>query len=286
MRDLAVLGVRLKKARIAKGLTLDNLQDVTKIQKRYLKGIEEADYSMMPGAFYVRSFIKQYAEAVGLDAEEMVALYQAEYGHAVQEEQEQVTSPVLQRSSGLNKNYQLQEYLPKIIVAFFIVMILVIIYILLRDKAAKPELDNEPINPGVTVIEQPTEQPAEKPAAPVDKPQEPDAKAEVVQKLKHASTVKETSTFTLEDAEQVKLVIATSGDSWISVTDQKGAEMMPAPGGRVMKAGQTVEIDAKDATKIRVRVGRTKLAKLTVNGEAIDYPTDIVTQNIIITIKP
>ena len=29
----------------------------------------------MPGSFYVRAFIKQYAEAVGLDADEMLSLY-------------------------------------------------------------------------------------------------------------------------------------------------------------------------------------------------------------------
>ncbi len=61
------LGERLKEARTAKGYSLDDLQSITKIQKRYLSGIENEDYSMMPGAFYVRAFIKQYSEAVGLD---------------------------------------------------------------------------------------------------------------------------------------------------------------------------------------------------------------------------
>ena len=58
------LGKILKEAREAKGLSLDDLQQITKIQKRYLIGIEEGNYDMMPGKFYVRAFIKQYAEAV------------------------------------------------------------------------------------------------------------------------------------------------------------------------------------------------------------------------------
>ena len=69
------LGDRLREARTAKGFTLDDLQSITKIQKRYLSGIENEDYSMMPGSFYVRAFIKQYAEAVGLDPDEMLSLY-------------------------------------------------------------------------------------------------------------------------------------------------------------------------------------------------------------------
>ena len=66
------LGARLKEARLAKGYSIDDLQEITKIQKRYLAGIEEGNYSTMPGAFYVRAFIKQYAEAVGLNGDELI----------------------------------------------------------------------------------------------------------------------------------------------------------------------------------------------------------------------
>ena len=72
------LGARLKEARLQKGYSLDDLQEITKIQKRYLVGIEEGNYSSMPGTFYVRAFIKQYAEAVGLDADEILQQYQKE----------------------------------------------------------------------------------------------------------------------------------------------------------------------------------------------------------------
>ena len=72
MLYLTELGNRLKEARLVKGLSLDDLQEITKIQKRYLIGIEEGNYSMMPGKFYVRAFIKQYAEAVGLEPEEII----------------------------------------------------------------------------------------------------------------------------------------------------------------------------------------------------------------------
>ncbi len=67
MLHLTELGNRLKEARLAKGLSLDDLQAITKIQKRYLIGIEEGNFQSMPGNFYVRAFIKQYAEAVDLN---------------------------------------------------------------------------------------------------------------------------------------------------------------------------------------------------------------------------
>jgi cytoskeletal protein RodZ len=69
------LGQLLKKARFEKGIKLEELQETTKIQKRYLEAIEEGNFSLLPGNFYVRAFIKSYSEAVGLDPDEVIRLY-------------------------------------------------------------------------------------------------------------------------------------------------------------------------------------------------------------------
>ena len=80
---------------------MDDLQSITKIQKRYLSGIENEDYSMMPGAFYVRAFIKQYAEAVGLDPDEMLALYKESAIHEkFEEEAVTISTPTYEKEKG------------------------------------------------------------------------------------------------------------------------------------------------------------------------------------------
>lgn len=73
---MSELGQLLKQARLDKSITLEDLQETTKIRKRYLECIEEGNYKALPGNFYVRAFIKSYAEAVGLDPNEVLHLYQ------------------------------------------------------------------------------------------------------------------------------------------------------------------------------------------------------------------
>ena len=48
---MSELGNRLREAREEKGLTLDDLEEMTKIQKRYLKGIEEGNYDLILANF-------------------------------------------------------------------------------------------------------------------------------------------------------------------------------------------------------------------------------------------
>ncbi|MGP6140041.1 MULTISPECIES: RodZ domain-containing protein [unclassified Jeotgalibaca] len=60
------VGNRLKQARKKKGYTLDDMQQLTKIQKRYLIAIEENRLEDLPGEFFVSNFIRQYADVVGI----------------------------------------------------------------------------------------------------------------------------------------------------------------------------------------------------------------------------
>ena len=63
------IGAVLESARTEKGLTLEEVEQATKIRKRYLEGLEREDYSMLPDAVYAQGFLKTYANFLGLDGE-------------------------------------------------------------------------------------------------------------------------------------------------------------------------------------------------------------------------
>ena len=69
------LGTRLRQAREARGVSLRELSDQTRIARRYLEAIEQDDYKELPGGIFNRSFIKAYARAVGFNEAEAVAAY-------------------------------------------------------------------------------------------------------------------------------------------------------------------------------------------------------------------
>lgn len=74
----ATLGERLKSAREARGLSLDDLSSRTHIQKNFLVAIEAGDLDGLHAEqIYVRSFLRGYAECVGIPWEEVRAEYDA-----------------------------------------------------------------------------------------------------------------------------------------------------------------------------------------------------------------
>ena len=80
------IGEQLRKAREAKGLSISDIEKATKIQSRYLEAIENNDFDKLPGDFYVRAFIRQYAQIVGLDGKELLSQYQGEVANEVTSE--------------------------------------------------------------------------------------------------------------------------------------------------------------------------------------------------------
>lgn len=73
--DAAYNGAKLRRARLRRGLEIDQLASITKISPNYLRCIEEERYDELPAAVYVRGFVAAASRALGLDADEVVNRY-------------------------------------------------------------------------------------------------------------------------------------------------------------------------------------------------------------------
>ena len=65
------VGARLRAAREARGLTLAQVEEETKIRRRYLAALEENRFDVLPGRVYAKAFLRTYARFLGLDGEEL-----------------------------------------------------------------------------------------------------------------------------------------------------------------------------------------------------------------------
>jgi hypothetical protein len=77
---VGVIGDTLSEARTRRGVDLDEVHAATGIRPRYLRAIEQEDWDALPEEFYARSFIRKYAQFVGVEPEPLVEEYRRQRG--------------------------------------------------------------------------------------------------------------------------------------------------------------------------------------------------------------
>lgn len=72
---MAEIGETLRDARMRARIDISEIEAQTKIRAKYLRAIENEEWDLLPGPTYVKSFLRTYAEALGLDARMLVEEY-------------------------------------------------------------------------------------------------------------------------------------------------------------------------------------------------------------------
>jgi len=73
-----ITGANLRDIRRAKGASLDEISEVTKVKKFFLEAIEKQDVDNFPAPVFMRGYLKAYAKALALDPAEIMERYMAE----------------------------------------------------------------------------------------------------------------------------------------------------------------------------------------------------------------
>src|SRR4051812_13633777 len=69
------IGATLREARMRQRIDISEIEAETKIRAKYLRALENEEWDLLPGPTFVKSFLRTYAEALGIDAKLLVEEY-------------------------------------------------------------------------------------------------------------------------------------------------------------------------------------------------------------------
>jgi cytoskeleton protein RodZ len=69
------IGSSLREARVRRGLELAEVEAATLIRARYIEALEHEQFELLPAGSYRRSFLREYAEFLGLDGDTYASEY-------------------------------------------------------------------------------------------------------------------------------------------------------------------------------------------------------------------
>ena len=74
-------------------IDVSEIEAQTKIRAKYLRALENEEWDLLPGPTFVRSFLRTYAQALGLDAKALVDEYRMNYEQPSELDHQPVMSP-------------------------------------------------------------------------------------------------------------------------------------------------------------------------------------------------
>lgn len=140
----------LRTTREAKGLTLDEVVEITRVRRAYLEALEQAAYDVLPTRAFAIGHVKAYAKALGLDEEALAEMFKYE----VAESATRLHAPSGTAIEDLKPNYRLYVSAAMCLVAAIAVWnVLQHNPNLLSSKAKGPgNLDSQAWSAGVPMI--------------------------------------------------------------------------------------------------------------------------------------
>ncbi|KZD41564.1 helix-turn-helix domain-containing protein [Bacillus cereus] len=284
------LGQKLKEARGTKGLSIDQLHEITKIQKRHLVAIEEGNYDVLPGAFYARAFIKQYADAVGLSGEELLVEYQSTIPQSEKRDVPQVsTGQKTQETMQKSSSWPIADHMPKILVALLVIAVGVVIWFVFQaltgkddekvpnaqsEKIEVKKAENSPLDTKkeeVKAEEPKKEEPKkEEPKKEEPKKEEQPAQPTGQQEVKVVGTTGIVSTLEIHNNKTLELEISSKGASYVDVKDDAGNVIL----NTTVQEGQVEKHDVSTIKEVRLNIGNATNVEVKLNGQVVAYPLD------------
>jgi cytoskeleton protein RodZ len=242
--EAARVGEELREARIALGISVEDAATQLRINKRYLMALEEGRVKDLPGAAYAVGFVRSYATALGLDADDAVRRFRDMSGTAVTKSGELVfPEPVPRRG------------IPTGVLAALGLALAMGGYIAWYQWSGRGERVVDTVPPLPPRLERAAEATAsrETPPAPVlEAPAPAPAPAAATPPPRI-------------DPDKPRVVIRAKGESWVQIRDNPANRVIT---DRVMRAGETIEIPNRAG--IALTTGKAENLDILLDGQPVD----------------
>ncbi|KAF2777158.1 helix-turn-helix domain-containing protein [Streptomyces coelicoflavus] len=235
------VGRALKQARIAAGLTVDDITTATRVRIAIVHAIEADDFAPCGGDVYARGHIRTLAKAVGLDPAELLARFDAEHGGRPAPT---ATAPLFEA-----ERIRPERRGPNWTAAMVAAIVAVIGFVGFTFVKGGDDGGNEAsVAEGANASSGASASPSAKPEKPADPKPEPSDSA-IAAAPADKVTVK---------------VSATDGRSWISAKDHNGRLLFDG----LLKQGDSKTF--QDNEKVNLVLGDAGAIELYVNGKKIE----------------
>jgi cytoskeletal protein RodZ len=217
------IGGDLRRARIARKQSIEDISRATKINASLIRAIESEAFDRLPGGLFTRGFLRAYAREVGLDSDEIVARYRAEFepsGPAQPEPEAQphaAESPAMRTSVDIEADTARSRQI-QVLQLCIILLVVALYFAVTRKPSAPTQSEVRPAAPVVTTAKTETPVATNGTVTPEPKPDAP---------------------LTLE--------LQPRGPCWVEVTAD-GKRVV----GKLMDAGQRQTITVHDDAMLRV----------------------------------
>lgn len=262
--------LRAKRAKL--DMTLNEAENLTKIQKTYIVALEQDNYDALPGDFYIKAYIKQYAERLDLDSDKMISAYETGDLIEVREptdfsENYRFVKPSerLEEEERLTSKKNWQHYLPITILGTVAALIVFsIAAVVLLNKPKDNKIADSLYRFSVA------SKTSSKSVAPVEKASTPESSSKAVAvpkaevKVEGAGQVLVATTKNMNPPVKVSLSVAAGTSVWVGMTNSD------LPEGQVTLNDSTPVTPTLTGNETVLTLGKTRGLTVKIGDTPID----------------
>jgi transcriptional regulator with XRE-family HTH domain len=123
---MADIGATLRDARMRARIDVSDIESQTKIRAKYLRALENEEWDLLPGPTYVRSFLRTYAEALGVDPRPLLEEYRHDHERPTEVELTPISPPGSRQRSAAIRGGVPRGYLIAVGVLLVVILLAVI----------------------------------------------------------------------------------------------------------------------------------------------------------------